>query len=32
MYKVTYDISPFGKWRPDIYKLEWYVIQQAYKI
>ena len=31
MYKVAYDIfPPFRKWRPDIYKLERYVIQQAY--
>ena len=31
MYKVAYDIfPPFRKWRPDIYKLEGYVIQQAY--
>ena len=31
MYKVAYDIfPPFRKWRPNIYKLEWYVIKQAY--
>ena len=33
MYKVAYDIfPPFRKWRPDIYKLEWYVIHKHIQV